>query len=189
MITADSSLRDVAATISQALAARGIAVVVVGGSAITAHAHRMHTPQTIDFAVPSGMQSQAIEETLRALGFTKSGRSFTNAASPFDIEFVTELPRVHKHTVTEFETIQTSSGPFRTLLIEDAIADRIAAYLFAHDPHSLQVAEQTLDHLNVQINRGTLKKIVDSFNVNDDRAAARRLTYLRERLWLGKPQT
>jgi len=188
VITAASSLRDVAATISAALAARGIAVVVVGASAITAHSHRMHTPQTIDFAVPSGMQLKVIEETLHALGFTKNGDSFASTASPFEIEFVAELPRIRNHTVTEFETIETSSGPFKTLLIEDAIADRIAAYLFAHDSHSLQVAERTLDYLNVQINRGTLKKIVDSFDARDDRAAARRLTYLRERLWLGKPQ-
>jgi len=189
VITATSSLRDVVATIANALAARGICVVVVGASAITAHAHRVHTPQTIDFAVPSGMQPEAIEETLRALGFTRNGRRYASGASPFDIEFVGEMPRIRNHTVTEYETIETSSGPFQTLRIEDAVADRIAAYLYAHDSHSLHLAERTLEQLNVQIDRWELKKLIDSFDVHGDRAATRRLTYLRERLWLGKPQT
>jgi len=187
VITAASSLRDVVATIANALAARGISVVVVGASAITAHSHRVHTPQTIEFAVPSGMQSEAIEDTLRALGFTRNGRTYSNGASPFDLEFVGEMPRIRNRTVTEYETIETSSGPFQTLRIEDAVADRIAAYLYAHDSQSLHVAERTLDHLNVQIDRWELKKIIDAFDVHGDRAAARRLTYLRERLWLGKP--
>lgn len=189
MITAASSLRDVIATIATALAGRGVSIVVVGASAIAAHSHRVHTPQTIEFAVPSGMQSETIDETLRALGFSKSGRRYAGSASPFGVEFVGEVPRIRNHQVTEFETIQTSSGPFQTLSIEDAVADRIAAYLYAHDPQSLHVAESALDQLNVQIDRWQLKKIIDSFDVHGDRAASRRLTYLRERLWLGKPQT
>lgn len=189
VITAASSLRDVVATIATALAARGISVVVVGPSAITAHSHHVHTPQTIEFAVPSGMAPDAIDETMRALGFTKTGGTYAGSASPFDIAFVADMPRIRNHVVTEYETIQTSNGPFQTLRIEDAVADRIAAYLYAHDSHSLHLAERTLDQLNVQIDRWELKKIVDSFDVHGDRAAARRLTYLRERLWLGKPQT
>jgi hypothetical protein len=188
VITAASSLRDVVATISRALSLRGISIVVVGASAITAHSHRVHTPQTIEFAVPSGMQPDAIDETLATLGFTKNGSTYSCSASPFDLAFVSETPRIRNRTVTEYETIETSSGPFQALRIEDAVAERIAAYLFAHDSHSLHLAEKTLDLLNVQIDRWILKKIVDSFDVHGDRAAERRLTYLRERLWLGKPQ-
>jgi len=189
VITAASSLRDVVATIANALAARGISVVVVGASAITAHSQKVHTPLTIEFAVPSGMQPEAIDATMHALAFSKTGRKYSSGVSPFDIEFVGEMPRIRNHTVTEYETIETSSGPFQALRIEDAVADRIAAYLYAHDSQSLHLAERTLDQLNVQIDRWELKKIIDSFDVHGDRAAARRLTYLRERLWLGKPQT
>ena len=189
MITSASSLREVAATIAHALAARGVTVVVVGASAITAHAHHVHNAQTLDFAVPSGLKTAVIEETLAGLGFAPSGGLFYSASSPFSIRFVAEMPRVHERTITNYETIDTRHGPFFALSIEDAVADRIAAYLFAHDSQSLAVAERALETLNTQIDRSVLKRIVDTFDGQSERATQRRLAFLRDRLWLGKPQT
>lgn len=136
------SLVEVAAAVAAHLRTHGIDVVVVGGSAITAHVPGVYTSMDIDFAVTSGINRRRLSLALRELSFQERGRVFVHSDTTYSLDFVADRPYIDKEAVYDFAEIPTATGSVRTLHLEDAIADRIAAFLHWSDSESLDVAER-----------------------------------------------
>jgi hypothetical protein len=138
------TLSELAATVATHLKRHGIEVVVVGGSAITAHVPDVYTSMDIDFAVTTGVDRRKISEALRELGFHEEGRVYASPATVYVLDFVADIPHIDQHAITDYVDMRTAAGAFRVYRLEDAIADRVAAFIHWSDSESLDVAERTM---------------------------------------------
>jgi len=136
----EMSLVEVAAAVATHLKTYGIEVVVVGGSAITSHVPTVYTSMDIDLAVTSGIDRRRITRALNELGFQQRGRVFVRPDTKYPLDFVADRPYLDQQPVCDFAEINTPTGTVRVLHLEDAIADRIAAFLHWSDSESLDVA-------------------------------------------------
>jgi hypothetical protein len=141
---AGMSLVEVAAAVATHLLSHGVKVVIVGGSAITAHVPAVYTSRDIDFAVTSGSDHHTIVRVLSELDFRQQGRIFVHPDTLYTLDFVPDPPHIDRQPVYDFAEIRTSVGSVPTLRLEDAIADRVAAFLHWSDSESLDVAERSV---------------------------------------------
>lgn len=139
-----ASLAEVAARASRALEDAGIPVAVVGGSAVALHAPRIYTSKDIDFAALRGTTRREFAQAVRRLGFTPSGRDFVHPDTAYTLDLVADTPYVDQRPITTFAKVRTRFGPVTVYKFEDAIADRIAAFVHWGDVESLDVAERAL---------------------------------------------
>ena len=140
----NASLAEVAAVASKTLFDAGIPVVVVGGSAVTLHAPDVYTSRDIDFAALRGTTRRAFAAAVAPLGFRPAGRDFVHPETPYTLDLVADTPYIDQRAVTEFATVKTRRGPVTVYKLEDALADRVAAFLHWADLESLGVAERAL---------------------------------------------
>ena len=175
------TLLEVAAQASVALQRAGIRVAVVGGSAITSYVPEVYTSKDIDFAAVDGTSRRAFTQALAPLGFRPRGRDFVHPKSSFTLDLVADTPYVDQRPITEFETIKTRYGPVRVYSFEDAIADRIAAFLHWGDSQSLDVAEQALKARSSKTSWRRVTAALRKLDTSDPQAA-RRLTMALKRL-------
>jgi predicted nucleotidyltransferase len=138
------TLAEVAAVVDHQMRQDGMRIVVVGGSAITIHVPSVYTSGDIDLAVTSGIDKPKIIASLGKLGFRQDGRPFINSTTPFTIDIVADTPFVGDRPIYDVDEIETPSGNVTVLRLEDAIADRIAAFLYWKDSESLDVAERSV---------------------------------------------
>jgi len=138
------SLLEVAAQASAHLERAGIKVAVVGGSAVTAYAPDVYTSKDIDFAAITGTNRREFSSAVAPLGFKLEGRDFVHPETSYTLDLVADTPYVDRRPITDFQTLRTKFGPVRVYKFEDAIADRIAAFLHWGDSQSLDVAERAL---------------------------------------------
>lgn len=138
------TLSELAATVATHLKRHGMEVVVVGGSAITAHVPDVYTSMDIDFAVTTGIDRRKISRALKDLGFLEQGRVYANPETVYVLDFVANTPYIDHHAITDYADLRTPAGTFRVFRLEDAIADRVAAFIHWSDSESLDVAERTV---------------------------------------------
>lgn len=119
-------------------------MLVVGGSSITAYAPTVYTSMDIDFAVLSGLDKPKLRKALLEIGFAEHGRVFQNPDTAFALDFVAETPFVDQQPIKTFQEMKTKYGGFKVFRLEDAIADRVAAFIHWSDSQSLEVAERAL---------------------------------------------
>jgi hypothetical protein len=136
------SLVEVAALVATHLRTQGIDLVVVGGSAITSHVPNVYISLDIDFAATGGFDRRIAVRALGDLGFKERGRVFSHDETSYTIDFVAEPPHIGRQPIHDFVEIRTSVGSVRVLRLEDAIADRVAAFLYWSDSESLALAER-----------------------------------------------
>jgi hypothetical protein len=178
---ADLTLVELAAVVSASLKEHGIDVVIVGGSAITSHVPNVYTSMDIDFAVTSGLHRREITAALEDIGFHSIGRSFAHPDTIYTLDFVADMPSIDAELVEEFTEVVTSQGNVRVYYIEDAIADRVAAFLHWSDSQSLDVAERAAAAARERISPERLRK---AFGRLDPRGAdsIERLELARDRI-------
>ncbi|HET9341307.1 MAG TPA: hypothetical protein VFO25_00080 [Candidatus Eremiobacteraceae bacterium] len=176
-----ASLSEVAAEASRALANAGIPVAVVGGSAVTLHAPDVYTSKDIDFAALRGTTRRAFAEAVAPLGFSASGRDFVHDDTPFTLDLVADTPYIDRRPVTTFVTVKTPHGPVTVYKFEDAIADRIAAFLHWGDLESLEIAERALRAQASKVRWAPVESALRQLDVSLPEAA-RRLDVALDRL-------
>lgn len=177
----DMSLAEVAAFVSEHLRQRGFEVVVVGGSSITLHAPQVYTSHDIDFAVTNGARRRALQKALEEIGFRADGRSFAHPDTPYTVDFVAETPSIDQHAITDFVEIRTSLGSVRTYRLEDALADRIAAFVHWSDRESLAVAERVVAAVPERLTQARLDQALAMIDASYP-GAGERAAFARERL-------
>lgn len=138
------TLTEVAAVVAEHLKTQSIDVAIVGGSAITSHVPYVYTSQDIDFANPSEDSLRTLGEALKPVGFEKSGRVFMHPDTIYTVDFVADTPLIDARPIYNFVAIETNHGTVMVYSLEDAIADRVVAFLHWSDSESLDVAERTV---------------------------------------------
>lgn len=159
----------------------GIRVCVVGGSAITLHSPDVYTSHDIDLAVLTGIDRRAIETALSGLGYSREGRSYVHPRSSFTIDIVADTPYIADRPIKTYAEVETKLGPVRTLAIEDALADRIAAFLFWNDSQSLDVAERVCADRARDVRWHRLIDAFDALGATDT-ISAQKLAFATRRL-------
>jgi len=186
-----SSLLEVAAQASGYLERAGIRVAVVGGSAVTAYAPEVYTSKDIDFAAINGANRREFGSAVAPLGFKPDGRDFVHPDTPYTLDLVADTPYVDKRPITEFQTLPTMFGPVRVYKFEDALADRVAAFLHWGDSQSLDVAERALRARASDVAwRGVLRSLqrLDASLPDAARRLKLAITRLRKAHRLGNPR-
>jgi hypothetical protein len=177
----DCSLIEVAAQASASLEQAGIQVAVVGGSAVTAYAPDIYTSHDVDFAAINGTTRRAFGAAVAQLGFKAEGRDFVHPASRYSLDLVADTPYIDQRPITKFAIIGTRFGSVRVYLFEDAIADRVAAFLHWGDSESLDVGERAVHARAQSINWRSLQRALKALD-GTDAEAARRLELATARL-------
>lgn len=167
------SLVEIAALATKHLEQAGIKVAVVGGSAITAHAPRVYTSHDIDFAAINGANRRAFAAALVELGFRADGREFVHPETRFSLDLVADTPFVDRRPITRFAILTTRYGPVRVYRFEDAIADRVAAFLHWADSQSLDVAVRAVAARARTVSWRAIERALDALAASGPDGAAR----------------
>jgi len=175
------TLAEIGAVVCRRLSDAGVEAVVVGGSSVTIHVPAVYTSNDIDLALISGFNRNKAAKALKELGFRESGRDFVHPDSPYAIDLVAEIPYVDQRPIRDFCTVTTPAGPVRTYYLEDAIADRIAAWVHWSDSQSLKVAESALAASHEKIGGDRLSAAIAAIEAGDKRREER-LRLARSRL-------
>jgi hypothetical protein len=166
-------LAEVAAQASAQLDRSGIPVAVVGGSAITLHVPEIYTSKDIDFAAIRGTNRRAFAAAVAPIGFTARGRDFVHEDTEYTLDLVADTPYVDHRPITRFATVNTPYGKVRVYEFEDAIADRIAAFLHWGDFQSLEVAESAVEARRKTVRWSSLEKALRQLDASLPEAARR----------------
>jgi hypothetical protein len=177
----DCSLIDVAAKASACLNGAGIEVAVVGGSAITAHVPEVYTSHDIDFAAINGTTRRTFSEVIATLGFAARGREYVHPESRYTLDLVADTPYIDQRPILKFATIESRFGPVRAYLFEDAIADRVAAFVHWGDSESLNVAERAVGAKRASTSWKRVQRVLADLDVSEGEGA-RRLDLATNRL-------
>ncbi len=182
------TLSELAATVASHLKRHGIEVVVVGGSAITAHVPDVYTSMDIDFAVTTGLDRRKIAKALRELSFHEQGRVYASRATVYVLDFVADIPHIDQHAITDYVDMRTAAGAFRVYRLEDAIADRVAAFIHWSDSESLDVAERTVAATSERTSWDLVEAALSNIELlNEDAIARMELVQARLRAAMESP--
>ncbi len=139
----DTSLEDLAAMVSDALATAGIAAVLCGGAVVSIYSHNAYQSYDLDFVTSEGMRG--IEMVMTNLGFTRGkGRHFTHPETRYSVEFPAGPVMIGDAPVSEVAQHQTEAGIVRLLTPTDAVKDRLAAFLHWNDRQGVEQAIQII---------------------------------------------
>jgi len=139
-----ATLTEVAARASAHLERAGIPVAVFGGSAVTIHAPEVYASNDSDFASIRGTTRRDFAAAVAPLGLGASGRDVVHPEARFTLDLVADTPFSDQRPITRFAKVSTRFGQVRVYRFEDAIADRVAAFLHWGDSQSLDVAESAV---------------------------------------------
>jgi hypothetical protein len=140
-ITGRSTIRDVAAQVSQALTDAGITAVLTGGGAVSIYSANKYQSYDIDFV--SGASRKDLAAVMGTLGFKPgAGRHFAHPASPLVVEFVAWPLTLGDEVVQKWARIRTAAGTLQILTPTQCIKDRLAAFFHWRDSQSLEQALQ-----------------------------------------------
>ncbi len=138
-ITRRSTLRDVAAQVSQALTDAGISAVLTGGGAVSIYSANQYQSFDIDFVTAASRRELAA--IMSELGFRHgAGRHYEHPATKLVVEFVAWPVTVGDEVVKKWARLPTSAGTLHLLTPTQCIKDRLAAFFHWRDSQSLEQA-------------------------------------------------
>jgi hypothetical protein len=138
-ITRRSTVRDVAAQVSQALADAGITAVLTGGAAVSIYSANKYQSYDIDFV--SAASRRELARAIAGLGFSPgTGRHFEHPATRLVVDFVAWPVTLGDEVVRRWTSIRTPCGTLQVLTPIQCIKDRLAAFYHWRDVQSLEQA-------------------------------------------------
>lgn len=138
-ITRRSTVREVAARVSQALADAGITAVLTGGGAVTIYTAHQYQSYDIDFVTAASRRELAA--VMSRLGFKPgTGRHFEHPATRLVVEFVAWPVTVGDEIVRKWAKINTPVGTLQILTATQCVKDRLAAFYRWRDSQGLEQA-------------------------------------------------
>lgn len=141
MITAQSSLVDVAFEVCTALDAAGIVCVLVGGSAANFYAPSEYQSDDIDFVIQLMPRDADGQHILGDIGFSRRGEMYVHASSRYTLEFPGTGPMgVGSDVITRWESVRRGGKVLYVVSRTDCVRDRLAAFYFWGDVQSLYAA-------------------------------------------------
>jgi hypothetical protein len=140
-ITRRSTIRAVAAQVSQALTDAGITAVLTGGGAVSIYSANRYRSYDLNFVSAAAKKDLAL--ALERLGFKPGpGRHFEHPATPLVVEFVAWPPTLGDEVIRKWARIHTPTGTLQILTPTQCIKDRLAAFFHWRDSQSLEQALQ-----------------------------------------------
>lgn len=136
VITADTTVDELAAIISQALEAAGITATLSGGGAVSLYTENEYKSNDLDFVTAAS--HKALRDAIASLGFKESGntRQFEHRDTVWLVEFPPsplgfgDMVLDHR----EIPVLETEYGPLRVITPTLSVIDRLAAYWYHNDP-------------------------------------------------------
>lgn len=134
-ITAETTLEELAALISQALETAGITATLSGGGAVSVFTHNQYESRDLDFVTAAAHKE--LREAIAPLGFRESRntRQFEHPDTIWFLEFPPsplgfgDLFVGHQ----DIPVLQTKHGPLRIITPTLSVMDRLAAYWYHKD--------------------------------------------------------
>ncbi len=136
---AGSPIEEVAATVSEALAAAGITAVLSGGAAVQIYSEGLYVSRDLDFVSPAGHRE--LDVVLRNLGFSRvSGRHYGHDTVPYTLEFPPWPLAVGRELIRDWMELPVGQMRVRILTPTQCVMDRLAAFYFWRDRQALDQA-------------------------------------------------
>jgi hypothetical protein len=139
-ITARSSLRKVAAVVSDALRRAGIRAVLTGGACATIYSGGAYQSEDLDLILQSSPTQKELDRVMAGIGFARKGDSYHHP----DTRFFVEFPRGPLSIGSDLsvKTAEISIDGVSVLLLSptDSCLDRLAGYYHWKDRQSLKAA-------------------------------------------------
>lgn len=140
MITAESTLVDVAFEVCTALHRAGVTAVLSGGGAATLHAPRAIQSYDLDFILAVYTEEHAPGLVLERLGFRRSGHDYVHQVSPYQLEFPPGPLAVGGERIEAWNTLRSGDRLLHVITPTDSCRDRLAAYYHFGDRSALEQA-------------------------------------------------
>jgi hypothetical protein len=131
---------ELAAHIQSHLRAKGVEVVLTGGSAVSIYSEGKYVSKDLDFVVEGFAKRQIMRDAMGEIGFQEVGRHFEHPQIMFLVEFPGGPLSVGKQRIEKIETIEYETGTLRIISQTDCVKDRLAAYFYWSDRQSLKQA-------------------------------------------------
>ena len=143
-----TSLQELAALVSQALEAAGIAGTLSGGGAVSVYTENEYESRDLDFITSE--RNSAITKALEPLGFRNEAgrREFDHPDTDYYVEFPSG-PLAFGETIVsdnDATTLQTDFGPIRIITPTQSVMDRLAAYFAWNDNQAFDQAVMIAGH-------------------------------------------
>jgi hypothetical protein len=142
IVTAETTLEQLAALISQALEAAGIMGTLSGGGAVSPYSDNEYLSYDLDFV--SSARTAALTDAIAPLGFRKvaGARQYEHPDSAYYVEFPPGPLAFGETTLSDNDAtvVQTAYGPVRIVTPTQILMDRLAAYVHWKDGQSLDQA-------------------------------------------------
>jgi len=134
-----STIREVAAKVSQALADAGITAVLTGGSAVSIYSANRYQSHDIDFVTAASRRD--LVGVMARLGFRPGpGRHFEHPRTPLVVEFVAWPVTVGDEVVRKWSQVRTRTGVLQILTPTQCVKDRLSGFYHWRDTQSLEQA-------------------------------------------------
>lgn len=141
MITAASTLDDVAFAVCTALDRAGIEAVLTGGSAAVHYAPGVMQSYDADFILEFGVPGSAVTAALATIGFSSHKNGFfEHPSSTFTVEFPAGPLAIGSEILRSFSTERRGDEILHVLAPTDAVRDRFMAFFAWGDVSALSSA-------------------------------------------------
>lgn len=140
MITAESTLVEVAFEVCTALHKVGVTAVLSGGGAATFYAPEAIQSYDLDFILevyPSGGDPSG---ALAHLGFERAGHDYVHDQSRFQLEFPRGPLAVGDELIRAWNTLEEDANLLHVISGTDSCRDRLAAFYHFQDRSALEQA-------------------------------------------------
>lgn len=139
-ITPRSTLKKVAAVVSDALRTAGIRAVLTGGACATIYSGGAYQSEDLDLILQSSPTQKELDRVMAGIGFVRKGDSYHH----LDTRFFVEFPRGPLSIGSDL-SVKPAEMPIEgtsVLLLSptDSCRDRLAGYYHWKDRQSLKVA-------------------------------------------------
>lgn len=131
---------ELAAFIQTHMRAKGIEIVLTGGSVVSIYSQGKYVSKDLDFVVESFTQRRKLKDVMEEIGFKEVGRHFEHPDAAYLVEFPGGPLSVGKQRVENIETMEFETGVLKIISPTDCVKDRLAAYFFWNDHQSLDQA-------------------------------------------------
>lgn len=118
----------------------GIKAVLTGGSAATVYAPEAYQSRDADFIASWVTKEREFQETMRMLGFTKTGRIYSHPACLFTLDFPDDEIRIGETFVREHDTLTDGDLHLHLLKPAHCVCDRLASFFWYQDRSALKAA-------------------------------------------------
>jgi hypothetical protein len=121
---------ETASIVYEILKAKGIEVVLTGGSCMEIYTHSNYSSYDLDFIANPSIKSEQVKNAMIEAGFEKKDRYFKHPDNDYYVEFPTGPVSLGHEEPKEHNELKTHVGTLKLLTPTNCIKDRLCAYLY-----------------------------------------------------------